>query len=148
MKKLIPLLDRVLVQRAEALTKTAGGIVIPEKAQEKVQRGTVVAVGPGQRNQVNFVVFRYRNLVLTLRSYRRMARTFQSTSKSEIKCFSRRSAAQRSSSRTRRNTCSSEKQTSLPKLNECHVALRERALLAHQLAFSKRKNKSEQTFEL
>lgn len=52
MKKLIPLLDRVLIQRAEALTKTAGGIVIPEKAQGKVLRGTVIAVGPGARNQV------------------------------------------------------------------------------------------------
>lgn len=61
MKKLIPLLDRVLVLRAEALTKTAGGIVIPEKAQEKVQRGTVVAVGPGQRNQVSLDSC-YRNL--------------------------------------------------------------------------------------
>lgn len=51
-KKLIPLLDRVLVQRAEALTKTAGGIVIPEKAQSKVLRATIIAVGPGARNQV------------------------------------------------------------------------------------------------
>nr|AJP36904.1 heat shock protein 11.1 [Oxya chinensis] len=49
-KKLLPLFDRVLVQRAEAITKTKGGIVIPEKAQEKVQKATVVAVGPGARN--------------------------------------------------------------------------------------------------
>jgi chaperonin GroES len=40
------------VQRAEAMTKTAGGIVIPEKAQSKVLKATVVAVGPGARNQV------------------------------------------------------------------------------------------------
>jgi hypothetical protein len=51
-KRLIPLFDRVLIQRAEAVTKTKGGIVIPEKAQAKVLRGTVVAVGPGSRNQV------------------------------------------------------------------------------------------------
>lgn len=50
-KRLIPLLDRVLVQRAEAITKTKGGIVIPEKAQGKVLQATVVAVGPGARNQ-------------------------------------------------------------------------------------------------
>ncbi|PNF29144.1 10 kDa heat shock protein, mitochondrial [Cryptotermes secundus] len=50
-KRLIPLLDRVLIQKAEAVTKTKGGIVIPEKAQAKVLRGTVVAVGPGSRNQ-------------------------------------------------------------------------------------------------
>lgn len=48
---MVPLFDRVLVQRAEAITKTKGGIVIPEKAQSKVLHGTVVAVGPGQRNQ-------------------------------------------------------------------------------------------------
>lgn len=47
---MIPLLDRILVLRAEQITKTAGGIVIPEKAQSKVLRGTVIAVGPGLRN--------------------------------------------------------------------------------------------------
>lgn len=52
-KRVIPLLDRVLIQRSEALTKTKGGIVIPEKAQSKVLRGTVVAVGPGARNTVS-----------------------------------------------------------------------------------------------
>jgi chaperonin GroES len=51
-KRLIPLFDRVLIQKAEAVTKTKSGIVIPEKAQAKVLRGTVVAVGPGARNQV------------------------------------------------------------------------------------------------
>jgi len=49
-KRLIPLFDRVLIQRAEAITKTKGGIVIPEKAQGKVLKGTVVAIGPGSRN--------------------------------------------------------------------------------------------------
>lgn len=52
MKRLIPLFDRVLIQRAEAITKTKGGIVLPEKAQAKVLRGTVVATGPGSRNDV------------------------------------------------------------------------------------------------
>lgn len=49
MKKLVPLLDRVLIKRAEAISRTAGGIVIPEKAQSKVLHGEVVAVGPGSR---------------------------------------------------------------------------------------------------
>ncbi|XP_052868479.1 10 kDa heat shock protein, mitochondrial isoform X2 [Anopheles cruzii] len=49
-KRLLPLLDRVLILRAEALTKTKSGLVIPEKAQSKVLEGTVVAVGPGARN--------------------------------------------------------------------------------------------------
>lgn len=52
-KRLIPLLDRILIQRAEALTKSKGGIVIPEKAQSKVLEGTVIAVGPGARNVVS-----------------------------------------------------------------------------------------------
>ncbi|XP_017783781.1 PREDICTED: 10 kDa heat shock protein, mitochondrial [Nicrophorus vespilloides] len=50
-KRLVPLFDRILVQKADAVTKTASGIVIPEKAAAKVLRGTVVAVGPGARNQ-------------------------------------------------------------------------------------------------
>lgn len=44
-----PLHDRVLVRRVEAEAKTAGGIIIPDTAQEKPQEGEVVAVGPGAR---------------------------------------------------------------------------------------------------
>jgi chaperonin GroES len=46
--KIRPLGDKVLVQRLEAETKTAGGIVIPDAAKEKPQRGTVVSVGEGK----------------------------------------------------------------------------------------------------
>jgi chaperonin GroES len=46
--KIRPLADRVLVQRLEAETKTAGGIVLPDTAKEKPQRGKVVAVGSGK----------------------------------------------------------------------------------------------------
>ncbi|XP_013107237.1 10 kDa heat shock protein, mitochondrial [Stomoxys calcitrans] len=49
-KRIIPMLDRVLVKRAETLTTTKGGIVLPEKAQGKMMEGTVIAVGPGARN--------------------------------------------------------------------------------------------------
>ena len=45
-----PLHDRVVVRRIEADQKTAGGIIIPDTAQEKPQEGEVVAVGPGARN--------------------------------------------------------------------------------------------------
>ena len=46
--KLQPLADRVLVKRSdEADEKSAGGIIIPDTAKEKPQRGRVVAVGPG-----------------------------------------------------------------------------------------------------
>ncbi|QDS95330.1 10 kDa chaperonin [Roseimaritima multifibrata] len=43
-----PLDDRLVVQPATAESTTAGGIVLPDSAQEKPQRGTVVAVGPGR----------------------------------------------------------------------------------------------------
>ena len=43
-----PLADRVLVEAAAAETTTASGIIIPDTAQEKPQKGTVVAVGPGK----------------------------------------------------------------------------------------------------
>jgi chaperonin GroES len=46
--KIRPLADKVLVQRLEAETKTAGGIVLPDTAKEKPQRGKVVAVGNGK----------------------------------------------------------------------------------------------------
>ncbi|MGC6471451.1 MAG: co-chaperone GroES [Parvibaculales bacterium] len=44
-----PLHDRVLVRRVEEVTKTAGGIIIPDTAQEKPSEGVVVAVGSGAR---------------------------------------------------------------------------------------------------
>ena len=43
-----PSADRVVVEAAAAETQTASGIYIPETAQEKPQKGTVVAVGPGK----------------------------------------------------------------------------------------------------
>ena len=45
--KFRPLGDRVVVRRIKEDTKTAGGIIIPETAQEKPQEGEVIAVGPG-----------------------------------------------------------------------------------------------------
>jgi chaperonin GroES len=46
--KLRPLDDRVVVEPLESEEKTAGGIVLPDTAKEKPQRGTVVSVGPGR----------------------------------------------------------------------------------------------------
>jgi len=46
--KIRPLADKVLVQRLEAQTKTAGGIVLPDSAKEKPQRGKIVGVGQGK----------------------------------------------------------------------------------------------------
>jgi chaperonin GroES len=46
-----PLQDRVLVKPADAEEKTAGGIIIPDTAKEKPQKGTVMAVGPGKKDE-------------------------------------------------------------------------------------------------
>lgn len=46
-----PLADRVVVQAAAAEEKTASGIYIPDTAKEKPQRGTVVAVGTGKKDE-------------------------------------------------------------------------------------------------
>ena len=46
--KVRPLDDRILVKQSEAEERTAGGIVLPDTAKEKPQRGKVIAVGPGK----------------------------------------------------------------------------------------------------
>jgi len=50
-EKIKPLADRVLVAPAEAEQKTAGGIIIPDTAKEKPQKGTIIAVGPGKKDE-------------------------------------------------------------------------------------------------
>jgi len=49
--KIKPLADRVLIEPAQAEEKTAGGIIIPDTAKEKPQKGTVMAVGPGKKDE-------------------------------------------------------------------------------------------------
>ena len=49
--KFRPLGDRVVVKRVQEETKSAGGIIIPDSAQEKPQEGEIVAVGPGGRDE-------------------------------------------------------------------------------------------------
>ncbi|MFO7979053.1 MAG: co-chaperone GroES [Bacteroidales bacterium] len=46
-----PLADRVVIEPAQAEEKTAGGIIIPDTAKEKPQKGTVVAVGEGKKDE-------------------------------------------------------------------------------------------------
>ena len=46
-----PLADRVLIEPKEAETKTASGIYIPDTAKEKPQQGTVLAAGPGKKDE-------------------------------------------------------------------------------------------------
>ena len=46
-----PLADRVVIEPAAAEEKTASGLYIPDTAKEKPQRGTVVAVGPGKKDE-------------------------------------------------------------------------------------------------
>jgi len=49
--KFRPLHDRVLVRRVDEDTKTAGGIIIPDTAQEKPSEGEIISVGPGARGE-------------------------------------------------------------------------------------------------
>jgi chaperonin GroES len=46
-----PLADRVIVEPAQAEEKTASGLIIPDSAKEKPQRGTVLAVGDGKKDE-------------------------------------------------------------------------------------------------
>jgi chaperonin GroES len=54
--KFRPLHDRVVVKRVEEDTKTAGGIIIPDSAQEKPQQGEIIAAGPGARDESGKIV--------------------------------------------------------------------------------------------
>ncbi|CAN5236196.1 co-chaperone GroES [soil metagenome] len=49
--KIKPLADRVVVEAAPAETKTAGGLIIPDTGKEKPQRGKVVAIGTGKKDE-------------------------------------------------------------------------------------------------
>jgi chaperonin GroES len=54
--KFRPLHDRVVVRRVTADEKTAGGIIIPDTAQEKPQEGEVIAIGPGGRDEAGKLI--------------------------------------------------------------------------------------------
>ena len=49
--KIKPLADRVLIKPMEAEQKTASGIIIPDTAKEKPQKGTIISVGPGTKDE-------------------------------------------------------------------------------------------------
>ena len=51
-----PLHDRVVLKRIEADSKTTGGIIIPDTAQEKPSQGEIVAVGPGGRDEAGKLI--------------------------------------------------------------------------------------------
>ena len=54
--KFRPLHDRVVVERIDAGAKSAGGILIPDSAQEKPSQGEIVAVGPGGRDEAGKLI--------------------------------------------------------------------------------------------
>jgi chaperonin GroES len=54
--KFRPLHDRIALRRVDSETKTSGGVIIPDTAAEKPQRGEVVAVGPGARGEDGRIV--------------------------------------------------------------------------------------------
>jgi chaperonin GroES len=54
--KFRPLHDRVVVKRVDAEAKSAGGIIIPDTAQEKPSQGQIIAVGPGGRDEAGKLI--------------------------------------------------------------------------------------------
>jgi chaperonin GroES len=54
--KFRPVHDRVVIRRIDAEEKSAGGIIIPDTAQEKPMEGEVIAAGPGGRNELGQIV--------------------------------------------------------------------------------------------
>jgi chaperonin GroES len=54
--KFRPIHDRVVVERIDADAKSAGGILIPDSAQEKPSQGEIVAVGPGGRDEAGKLI--------------------------------------------------------------------------------------------
>jgi chaperonin GroES len=54
--KFRPLHDRVVVERIDAEAKSAGGIIIPDTAQEKPSQGEIIAVGPGGRDDAGKLI--------------------------------------------------------------------------------------------
>ena len=54
--KFRPLHDRVVVKRVEEDTRTKGGIIIPDTAQEKPMQGEIIAVGPGGRDEAGKLI--------------------------------------------------------------------------------------------
>jgi chaperonin GroES len=54
--KFRPLHDRVVVQRIDAESKTAGGIIIPDTAKEKPSEGEILAIGPGGRDEAGKLI--------------------------------------------------------------------------------------------
>jgi chaperonin GroES len=54
--KFRPLHDRIVVERLDAEAKSAGGIIIPDTAQEKPSQGMVIAVGPGGRDEAGKLI--------------------------------------------------------------------------------------------
>ena len=54
--KFRPLHDRVVVQRIDAESKTAGGIIIPNTAKEKPSEGEILAIGPGGRDEAGKLI--------------------------------------------------------------------------------------------
>ena len=51
--KIRPLADKVVVQRLEAKTVTAGGIVLPDSAKEKPQKGKIISAGKGKVQNID-----------------------------------------------------------------------------------------------
>merc|ERR1712100_616007 len=56
LKRLVPLLDRVLVERVAPMQKSVGGVILPDSAVSRMNEGTVIAVGPGAKTSEGDVI--------------------------------------------------------------------------------------------
>merc|ERR1712100_790429 len=56
LKRVVPLLDRVLVERVAPMQKSVGGVILPDSAVSKMNEGTVIAVGPGAKTSEGDVI--------------------------------------------------------------------------------------------
>ena len=93
-----PLDDRVVVEPLEAEEKTAGGILLPDTAKQKPQRGKVVAVGPGKlldngKRAALAVAGRRRGPLRQVRRHRRRSRTARKSRSCARATSSRRSSS-------------------------------------------------------
>eukprot|EP00011_Vannellida_sp_DIVA3-517-6-12_P002362 CAMPEP_0114618214 /NCGR_PEP_ID=MMETSP0168-20121206/7590_1 /TAXON_ID=95228 ORGANISM="Vannella sp., Strain DIVA3 517/6/12" /NCGR_SAMPLE_ID=MMETSP0168 /ASSEMBLY_ACC=CAM_ASM_000044 /LENGTH=99 /DNA_ID=CAMNT_0001829359 /DNA_START=103 /DNA_END=402 /DNA_ORIENTATION=- len=71
-RRLLPTFDRILIRRFEPISKTAGGVLLPESSQKKSPLGEVIAVGPGRRSADGELVpisFQVKDKVLLPESY-------------------------------------------------------------------------------
>ncbi|CAH1989084.1 unnamed protein product [Acanthoscelides obtectus] len=75
-KKIAPLANRVLIKKADPITQTKGGIVLPDQTKTRIHRGTAIAVGPGGRNDNGQVIPMQGGIVIPENTKERIRRGY------------------------------------------------------------------------